>query len=215
MKTIVQDYLWFTKLSNIDNNTLYDTCCKIDKKLREVLPPIAEDNFYGCFSSYYHPKYNLLTFHSRELHKLHTNIVKNVMPLVDKNTQYYIRCWVNLFEPGMNIDWHMHWLPEAKAYHGFYCVNTQGESQSYTDYRIPGQPNEIRVMSEDGLLVFGKSDDDRHKSSPWENNDKYRITIAFDIVPGESLEKYWPDYNNGYSINNFIPMVKYQDITDK
>ena len=214
MKTIVQDYLWFTKLPNIDNENLYDTCCKIDKKLREVLPPVSEDNIYGCFSSYHHSNYNLLTFYSHELHKLHTTIVKNVMPLVDQDVQYYIRCWVNLFEPGMNIDWHYHWPPEARAYHGFYCVNTQGNNKSYTDYRIPGQTNEIRVMSEDGLLVFGKSDDDRHRSSPWENTDKYRITIAFDIVPLESLDKLCPSYD-GYTINNFIPIMKYQDITDK
>jgi hypothetical protein len=203
MREIVKDYLWFYKLDDIDNAKLYDTCVAIDKKLRTVFPPVPDDNFYGCFTSYYHSSYNLFTFTSPELHKLYKNLVKNVLPHVDQNTQYYIRCWVNLFEPGMNIDWHGHWRPECKAYHGFYCVNTEGVNDSYTDYRIPGQ-QEIRVMSEDGLLVFGKSDDDRHRSSPWENSGKCRMTIAFDVIPIEALNSI--DYTE-HLLHNYIPLT--------
>jgi len=204
MKEIVTNYLWIDKITNIDNKKLYETCCHIDKKLKLVLPPIEEENFYGCFTSYYHQHYNLFTFACPELHKLYGELSKRVLLHVDQNTQYYMRCWVNLFEPGSNIDWHAHWEPEFKAYHGFYCVNTEGPEESYTDYRIPGQSQEVRVMSEDGLLVFGKSDDDRHRSSPWSNTGNYRITIAFDVIPINSVKRN--DQFDNYILNNYIPL---------
>ena len=214
MEEIIKNYLWISKINNIDNVKLYETCCKIDKKLKELLPPIEVEHIYGCFTSFYHDHYNFLTFNCPEIHKLHTNLIKNLSPLIDPDTRYYMRCWVNLFDQGMNIDWHNHWLPQYKAYHGFYCVNTEGDTNSYTDYKIPGNAEIIRIMSEDGLLVFGKSDGDLHKSSPWQNKDKFRITIAFDVIPEESLNALWPDYNN-YSVNNFIPLIKYSDFMDK
>ena len=211
MREIVKDYLWFQRIDSIDNSKLYDTCANIDKKLRTVFPPVPDDNFYGCFTSYYHTSYNLFTFACPELHKLYTNLVRYISPVIDQNTQYYIRSWVNLFEPGMNIDWHGHWEPQLKTYHGFYCVNTEGPVDSYTDYRIPGQP-ELRVMSEDGLLVFGKSEDDRHRSSPWENTGKCRMTIAFDIIPVEALKV--GDYGQ-YLLHDYLPFIQLANLTDK
>ena len=206
MKEIVPNYLWIDKFTDIDNEKLYQTCLSVDSRLRKEFPPIDEANAYGCFTSYYHYKYNLLTFACTELHKLYGYLLTRLCPHLDQNTQYYVRCWANLFDKDANIDWHSHWPSEAKAYHGFYCVNTEGESESYTDYRIPGSMKEIRIMSEDGLLVFGKSDGDEHRSSPWENIGKYRITIAFDIIPFESLGVV-PNYDP-YLIHDYIPLSK-------
>ena len=206
MKDIVENYLWTDKISDIDNEKLYQTCVGIEQRLKKEFPPITEFNGYGCFSSFYHTKYNLLTFACPELHKLYGHMVTKLTSHLDQNTQYYIRCWANLFDTKKNIGWHNHWEPEYKAYHGFYCVNTQGEYMSYTEYRIPGIQHDVRIVSEDGLLVFGKSDGDIHRTSRWLNTDKFRVTIAFDIAPIEALPK-GIDYSD-FNINNYIPLFK-------
>ena len=206
MKEVVEDYLWLWKFEDIDNETLYKTCTAVEDELRKHFPPIQDENVYGCFTSYYHQRYNLFAFPCKELQKLYTNLVTNFQEVLDPDTTYYVRCWANLFDKDMNIDWHSHWAPEYKTYHGFYCVNSEGEHPSHTDYDIPGQKDIIRVMSEDGLCVFGKSDGDGHRSSEWLNNDKYRVTIAFDIIPVEVLRKQEKFTHN--LIHNYIPLAK-------
>lgn len=203
MKTvIVDDYLWTFKYDNIDNEKLYNTCMMIEKALLDVYPE-GDDRTHGSFTARYHRAYNLFAFPCTELFKLHTNLSRMVSDLLEG--QYYIRCWVNIFKTYRNIDWHSHWAEEDKAYHGFYCVNTEGEYGSYTDYRIPNNP-ELRVVSEDGLVVIGKSDGDVHRSSVWQNTDKHRITIAFDIIPVSTLRPR--DDFNGLLMHNYIPLPK-------
>ena len=60
MENVIKDYLWLFKFENIDNRKLYQTCCEVEKELKKNFPPI-EDDKYGCFTSYYHTKYNLLS----------------------------------------------------------------------------------------------------------------------------------------------------------
>jgi len=206
MKEVVDDYLWLYKWDDIDNKKLYDTCIEVDRELQKHFPPINDENVYGCFTSYYHQKYNLFSFPDTELQKLYSNMVKDFFQVLEPNTQYYVRCWPNLFAKNNNIDWHSHWLPEYKTYHGFYCVNTEGENPSHTDYDIPGQKDIIRIMSEDGLCVFGKSDGDGHRSSEWLNDNKFRITIAFDVIPVETLR---PESKFTHELlHNYIPLAK-------
>ena len=119
--------------------------------------------------------------------------------------QYYVRCWANLFDKNKNIDWHSHWEPQYHAYHGFYCVNTEGKHHSYTEYAIPNQKDVYQLMSQNGLCVFGKSDGDKHRSSKWLNNN-LRVTIAFDVIPVESLRPN-ADFSQNI-LHNYIPMYK-------
>jgi len=205
MNEIVKEYLWTFDINNINNDVLYNTCCHVEDFLRSKYPEPVKNN-YGCFTAYHHAKYNLFLFACPELHKLYNEICIKASSVIDKNKLYYIRCWPNLFRAGTNIDWHAHFEPESKSYHGFYCVNTEGSISSYTDYRIPGIP-EIRVPSKNGLMVLGKSDGDKHRSSTWENQDKFRITIAFDIIPGESLRPL-NKFNDNYYHTNYVPIFK-------
>jgi hypothetical protein len=200
--TIVDNYLWTVKYDNIDNEKLYNTCMMVEQTLLNVYPD-GDDRTHGSFTARYHGAYNLFTFPCPELHKLNSNLSILVSDLLQD--QYYIKCWVNIFKPNKNIDWHAHWPAELMAYHGFYCVNTEGEHGSYTDYRIPNNP-EIRVPSEDGLLVIGKSAGDEHRSSIWQNTDKHRITIAFDIIPVSTLRTRDDFY--GLVMHNYIPLPK-------
>jgi len=155
MRTVVEDYLWTFDFNDIDNNKLYNTCCNVEEQLKATLPPVVGDNVYGCFASYYHEQYNLFQYNCSELHKLYSNMVKSFAEVMD-DSQYYVRCWANLFDKNKNIDWHSHWRPEENTYHGFYCVNTQGEHNSYTDYNIPGHEEIYRIVSRDGMCVFGE-----------------------------------------------------------
>ena len=78
------------------------------------------------------------------------------------------------------------------------AISKVAEGKSYTEYKIPEVKNIIKIISEEGLIVFGKSDGDKHRSSPWRETKRHRITIAFDIIPIESIE---------YKLqgNHFIP----------
>jgi hypothetical protein len=162
---------------------------------------VPKDNKYGCFTTYYHKEYNMFSFPCTELHKLYLNMCNSFKSILRPGEQYYINCWTNLFDKEKNIEWHAHWPAEYKAYHGFYCVNTEGENESYTDYKIPNQKNIYRVKSLNGLCVIGKSEGDEHRSSPWLNDGKYRVTIAFDIIPISSIK------NKDEFPNNFVPLV--------
>jgi len=215
MKEIVKDYLWTFEFQGIDNNKLYKTCTDIESALQQFLPPITPDPKkdvfqYNSFTSYYHQQYNLFQFPCPQLSTLYRNMAMNFPEVINTGKQYYIRCWVNLFEKGKNIDWHSHWNPKFKTYHGFYCVNTEGENLSYTDYRVPGVKEDIRIMSHDGLCVIGKSEGDEHRCSKWLNDNKMRVTIAFDVIPVEVLrsdEKFLHLEVNKALLYNFIPLT--------
>lgn len=102
-------------------------------------------------------------------------------------TNYYIQCWLNVYKEDDFIDWHSHWPPESRSWHGFYCVNGANSSTSYC---LPGKKigqSDVIIESKNDLLVLSRSDGDKHKSSPWKNDVAPRITIAFDIVPIEYL----------------------------
>jgi hypothetical protein len=209
MQTVVSDYLWTFKWDNIDNAALYKTCCNVEEELMKIYPS-PEENKYASFTTYYYNYYNLFSFPCPELHKLYVNMA-NSFPEIMRPNRYYIACWANLFAKDKNIGWHAHWPAQYKTYHGFYCVNTQGEHSSYTDYKIPGQTSTHRVMSLDGMCVIGKSEGDEHRSSPWLNDDKYRVTIAFDVIPIEALrpEENFTHINPDLKlISNFIPLYK-------
>jgi hypothetical protein len=180
MQTIVNDYLYSFQLDNIDNDALFNKCLVMEDIIIQTTPP-AEKGWYGNLTSAKNQSYNLFTFPVKELHELYQAMVKNISPLLDKDTSYVLKSWMNVYRKGDKVSWHMHWEPQFKVWHGFYCVNV-GKNESATNYKIPGIKEIINVPSVDGLLVVGKSDDDRHSSTEWQG-DKPRITLAFDIVP--------------------------------
>jgi hypothetical protein len=208
MKEISKDYLWTFDLEGINNDVLFDTCCEVEKYILSTFGKVSESNVYGCPTSYHHRKYNLFTFPCTELQNLYFKMNKAIAQVILPDTRYYIRCWVNLFEKGQHIDWHGHWRAKQKTYHGFYCVNTEGEVPSYTRYRIPDVEGEVVVDSKNGLLVIGKSENDEHQSSIWQNDGKPRVTIAFDVIPFVSLRPNL-DFRN-LLLNNYIPMITHE-----
>lgn len=146
-------------------------------------------------------QYNLLLYPLNGFHELYFEIRKLFYDILEYNnmqnngTKYYIQCWLNYYKKGEFIDWHKHWPPENKTWHGFYCLDTD---DSYTSYKIPNNSKIINIKSENNKIIISKSDGDTHKSSEWKKYNP-RITIAFDIVPFEYI-------NHEDTINHWMPI---------
>ena len=195
MITYFENYLYGVNLDTIDNVELAEYCLKIENYLVEEFPE-ASPGWYGSVPGALNNFYNLFNFGNKQLNNLYHEIVRNVSPVLDNSTVYMIKGWMNIYRNGQNVKWHKHWPPEKKVWHGFYCVQV---GNSYTSYEIPQCKNVIDIVSKEGLLVFGKSDGDKHSSSVWNEISRPRITLAFDIVPIDCI-----DFNK-FSINSFIP----------
>jgi hypothetical protein len=187
------NYLFSNKIDTIDNQKLAEDCLDIEKVLLSNLPNI-DKKWYGSLSTAHHERYNILTFPTKELQKLYYELQNLICPYL-KNSTYLIKSWLNVFRKNQKVDWHNHWKPEKKVWHGFYCVQV---GKSYTEYKIPNVKKTIKITSKEGLIVFGKSDGDKHRSSLWKEINKPRITIAFDIIPLDSIESKLQG-------NHFIP----------
>lgn len=177
------NYLFSNKINTINNNILVKDCLNIEEMLLKTFPNI-DKKWYGSLSTAHHEKYNFLTFPTKEINKLYYELQKNICPYLDDKS-YLIKSWLNVFKKEEYVDWHDHWPPDKKVWHGFYCVQV---GKSYTEYKIPGVEKIIKIKSEEGLIVFGKSDGDKHRSSPWKETKRFRITVAFDIIPLDSIE---------------------------
>jgi hypothetical protein len=152
-------------------------------------------------------QYNLLLYPvSSEFHSLYKEICIMFREICPKdefdNNQFYIQCWLNFYQKGEFIDWHGHWPADMKAWHGYYCVDCK---PSKTTYRIPSNGKEIDIPSEDNLLVLSESGGDLHRTWPWQEN-RPRITIAFDIVKRKSIMESWGG-GGGLPDNHWIPVV--------
>ena len=193
--TVVDDYLWTFKL-DLDTSKFYDQCLDVNNTIIEMFGSPEEEHQYGSDSAYYHNKYNFLTSFSPNNHRLFGLLQQCSMKIV-RNDHYYIRCWLNKYDESKNIEWHRHWDADDKSYHGFYCVNVEGDNLSSAQYRIPNH-GEVEIISRNNILVIGKSEDDYHRSTPWLNNGS-RITIAFDIVPVTKC--------HAKKLNDVIPLI--------
>jgi hypothetical protein len=186
MITYHPDYLYSTDLNSLNNQQIFKEILQTEAFIKSLFN--NNDNvktIYGSFSTSNYYRYNTFQFPLDETSKLYKELVNNIYPFLDKKQNYALQCWFNVFRKGENIDWHSHWLSEAKVWHGFYCVYTKN---SFTEYKIPDVDEIIKIPSKEGRLVFGKSEGDKHKSSPWDDSNLPRITIAFDIIPYKTLK---------------------------
>lgn len=181
MNVLVPDYLYSEEIYDINNEWMYSDCLQIEDYLKRTIPEPEPMLDYGSFTSANHMKYNLFNFHLHSVNDLYRAIQTKVRPHLPDD-RYMIQCWLNVFRKGQFIDWHGHWPEEFKVWHGFYCVNV---GDSTTTYKFGD--TETVVQDHNGLIVFGKSAGDVHRSSEWDQEDKHRITIAFDIIPIDAI----------------------------
>jgi hypothetical protein len=199
MITHYENYLYSVELDTIDNKLLINNCLDISDFLIRSLPQVNTED-YGNLTSSYHGMYNLLTFPHIELNKLYHEMITHISPVLEKETYYMIKSWLNVYQAGQRINWHGHWPAPKRAWHGFYCAQV-GDNASATHYKIPGSAEIITVPSKDGRLVFGKSDGDEHSSSEWKDKSMPRLTLAFDIIPTDSI-------NDKLAVNHYLPFKK-------
>ncbi len=186
--------LYSSKLS-LDNSKIFKSSMMVGEIVLANYAKDESNEFESRFNqectmtSVLHRNYNLFLYPLPQLHELYFEIQRVFHSCLARysgitNKRYYIQCWVNIFQNNEFIDWHTHFHPNVNAWHGFYCVNV--EPDSFTSYRWPNHEEIIDIKSENGLVVLGVSGGDRHKSSKW-NQETPRVTIAFDILPQESL----------------------------
>ena len=206
----IKDYLWSEMVdpTTINNKRLMANCLIIEKFLEGRIEEEANEIWttnYDSFTGRMFNRYNIFTFPSVDLIKLYTEIKRIITPVLILNETYMIQAWLNVYRENGFIDWHTHWAKEHKTIHGFYCVNVE-DTPSYTEYKFPTLNNDITtVHSRDGLLVFGKSEDDKHRSSQGWSSNNPRITIAFDIVPVSRLQEiHKNDFFEQYIPNHYF-----------
>lgn len=148
---------------------------------------VLDDNVYS--------RYNVFLFPFPGFHSLFREITRCLAAhrCCDASAAYYLQSWLNVYHEGETLSWHRHWPPEARSFHGFYCVDVEGSS---TEYRFPDRNSAVEVVGKDNTIVLGPADGDVHRTTP-RQGERPRITIAFDIVPQRFLEglkaasKHW------------------------
>jgi hypothetical protein len=198
---VYEDYVITNKL-NLDLIGMKNSCHLmydiINKKFNtdKIQGGYKDNSGLSPLSTNLFNQYNLLLYTFEGFHELYNEIKYMFNQCNPSTKKYYIQCWLNIYKKGNFIDWHNHWLPEFNTWHGFYCVDCE---PSKTTYKIPNVSDPLDIVSENNLLVMSRSDGDQHRTWPWENEDKDRITIAFDIVPANQVD------NNNW-VNHWIPI---------
>jgi len=187
----------YTKKLNLDSSEIY----RSSNELYNFIINTFHDNGNGYqgnapTTTKLYNQYNLFLYNLPGFYNLFYSIRDTYKSITKSTEPVYIQSWVNVYNRGDYIDWHGHWPAGMKVWHGFYCVNT--EPDSFTSYKLPFLEDIINIKSENDLLVIGKSEDDRHKSSEW-NQESPRVTIAFDIVPAKHINPF-------NEINHWIPL---------
>ena len=197
---IYNDYITTTKL-NLDLAKIKDSCYKMKGVINEnFISKILEIDYtedegkLSPLTTQGFVHYNLLMYGFEGFHSLYFEIQRVFRQLNKSDEQYYIQCWLNIYERGNFVDWHNHYPPNCNSWNGFFCVDCE---PSKTTYQLPNISEPVDIVSENNLLVLSKSNGDRHRTWPWEHADRNRITIAFDIVPAK---------HTGEFLNHWIPI---------
>jgi len=189
-----------TKMLDLDLKKMNKSCHKMYLFIKENFTPDGKTDYSGqsTMTTKLYSQYNLMMYPQPEFHELFLEIQKYFHELANPTEPHYAQFWLNFYTNGEYIDWHHHWPMSYKAWHGFYCVNSENP-ESKTTYRVPPangmqiknpeKHEEVEIISKNNLLVISPSAGDQHRSWPWEGNGEPRITIAFDIVPRSQFNK--------------------------
>lgn len=90
---------------------------------------------------------------------------------------YYIEAWITILRDGESMGTHYHRLIGDKSWHGYYCVNTEHSQPDYSTEVYDGQV----IENKNGLFAMEETNGKYHGHSVWNEADKARVTISFDI----------------------------------
>lgn len=132
-------------------------------------------------------EYNVFQFYHSGIHNLYKNlsdIVKEACDYYDLDfdkQQYMVQGWFNInYNHSGKLDWHDHGGPYAPYFHGYYCVKAE---PSITHYRVFDK--EVENHNKNNRMIVSEMGHP-HAMSDWDW-DGPRVTIAYDIMPLESL----------------------------
>jgi hypothetical protein len=194
MTSTYENYV-FTKQTALDIGQLHTSCYAMYEFIKSNLTNGHEFDAQTQLMSHLYAQYNLLMYPYPGFYELYEEIKTMFREHCQDDSKYYIQSWLNFYRKDQYIDWHSHYKPEKQTWHGFICVDCE---PSCTTYRIPGVEQPVDVPSKNGQIVLSASGGDQHRTWPWPYEDRPRITIAFDILPRENLNKI--------ALNRLVPL---------
>ena len=153
----------------------------------------------GSLSTKLFSSYNTFLFNQPTLYLLFTELKNFFIEAFQPKESYYIQSWINVHNKNEFLSWHGHWPTEVRSYHGYFGVNVE---PSVTSYIVPPFMKLINIKNSNNKCLINKSDGDKHRVSKWNENES-RISIAFDIIPFDSLQKL-----GLIDSQHFIPLIK-------
>jgi len=206
----------YTKfLEDVDNKEFRNSAMRLYEIVREHFHPDGIRHYDGqsTMTTGLYRYYNTFLYPFPEFSKAFNQLKQLFEYVTDVPNEYYIQSWLNVYKKSEYIDWHSHWPAGINAWHGLFIVDSEAQ-ESFTKYRVgfpDGTTENIDIESKNNLLILGKCENDFHRSTEWDN-DKERITIAYDIVPSEYVDNQL--YLNtditkleSYDLNHWIPFT--------
>lgn len=213
-----KDYIYGFKL-NLNLDVLYNSCIEMLELRDNILSHPVQSEIKKLFleeknktlgrnkeldermSYLYHWKenkgygyINMFTYAFSEFHNLHSDIKNCFSSLVSKDQNYFIDGWPNAYYKNKNDhhDWHMHYHEKLDTWHGVFYVNA---NDSITRYMLPNTNEVIDIECENNVLVLVRGGGDRHRSLPWTDPKKPRVTVGLNIVPEKNINpRVWFNY---------------------
>lgn len=203
----MKDHKFFDKHLDIDTDSLSRYLLLQSERIKNATLPgiktLGDKEFWvesGSISTVKWREYNVFQFLNKDIYKLYKNIAKVMREACEyygisfEDQNYMVQGWFNVnYNKTGKLDWHDHGGPFAPHFHGYYSVKAE---PSTTYYRIFNDPaREVANHNVDNRLIISEMGHP-HAQADWDWEGP-RITIAYDIVPLQSLidsntsEQHW------------------------
>lgn len=201
-KAYNKPHKFFERYLDNDLNKMTDYMVQIyrdmqNANIRGVSPVGSKHDKYwvesGSISTVKWTEYNVFQFYNEEIYNVYSAIKDLAIEACDyygvdfKKQKYYIQGWFNINDRKLGkLNWHDHGGPWAPFWHGYYCIKAEPSSTFY------------KLENKDELIIENQNKDNRlilsemghpHAMGDWDW-DGPRITLAYDIVPLETIKMY-------------------------
>lgn len=191
----VIDGLYFVDDCGVNLNELKKSCIQISEEINRLQIVDNLDKAYqqecAPITTKFASFYNFFTFPYPEVHNLFKVIQQKFYALEklhygkNLNQNYYLMAWLNVYHKNEFVDWHYHNAMQPWTWHGIFCVDTV---PSCTSYRYLNSDSIANVESLDNRMIIGLSESYLHRTYPWHDESRPRITIAFEITSEKVLK---------------------------